>query len=305
MATVVRVEGSAYRRPGAKLLIEEDGATLGSLSGGCLEGDVREIGLEVLRTGVPQLRRYDTGREDGEIWGLGLGCAGTIDVFVQPIGLPVAGLIAEVCERLAGEERFALWTVVSGSGAGSTLILPAEEAAAGATAEAFTDIFTPPPHLILCGAGDDALAVCRYASDAGFRVTVVDHRGGVLSRERFPGAARLLEARPEEATSLGIRPGAYAVVKTHSFAHDRDWARVLLEAGACYVGLLGPRARTQEILRQIGAEGSGRVFGPVGLDLGAEGAEQVALSIVAELLAVRASREPAHLRRKEAAIHAG
>ena len=300
----MRVEGSAYRRPGAKLLIEEDGRTLGSISGGCLEADVREIGLQVLRGREPQLRRYATGGDDREVWGLGLGCSGTVEVFVQPVEQGAAGLVKRICELLAEDRPFALSTVVKGAGAGSTLILSAEAAVDGSTAEVFTEVLTPPPHLILCGAGDDAIAVCRYASDVGFRVTVVDHRRDVLSRERFPGAARLLEARPEEAESLAIGPRSYGVVKTHSFAHDREWARFLLSAGAPYVGLLGPRARTREILRQIGAEGSDRVFGPVGLDLDAEGAEQVALSIVAELLAVRSSREPSHLRRREAAVHA-
>ena len=91
IATVVRVEGSAYRRPGAKLLIEEDGRTLGSISGGCLEADVREIGLHVLRGREPQLRRYDTGGDDREVWGLGLGCSGTVEVFVQPVEQGAAG----------------------------------------------------------------------------------------------------------------------------------------------------------------------------------------------------------------------
>ncbi len=158
----------------------------------------------------------------------------------------------------------------------------------------------------MIGANDDAIPICAYASDIGFRVAVVDHRPALLAAERFPGAAARLALRPEEdAGALALGPRTYAVVKTHSFAQDRDWTRRLLDGGVPYVGLLGPRARTQEILRQIGAEAADRVYGPVGLDLGAEGPEQVALSIVAELLAAHTSREPAHLREKESAIHAG
>jgi xanthine/CO dehydrogenase XdhC/CoxF family maturation factor len=169
----------------------------------------------------------------------------------------------------------------------------------------FTDVQTPPPHLVIFGAGDDSIPLCAYASDAGFRVDVVDHRQAYLSRDRFPAASRRVLRRAEEGTeALPLGPRAYAVVKTHSFAQDREWIRRLLEAGVPYVGLLGPRARTAKILRDVGDTGTGRVYGPVGFDIGAEGPEQVAVSIVAELLAVRASRGPLHLREKEGTIHA-
>jgi xanthine/CO dehydrogenase XdhC/CoxF family maturation factor len=171
--------------------------------------------------------------------------------------------------------------------------------------EVFTEVLLPPPHLILFGAGDDAMPLCAYASDAGFRVCVVDHREASLSLERFPGASRLIHRRSEHGLEeLPISTRTYAVVMTHSLSHDREWARRLLSTEVPYIGLLGPRARTAEILQKIGAEGSSRVYGPVGLDLGAEGPEQIAVSILAELLAVHASREPSHLREKEGAIHA-
>lgn len=336
LATVVRVQGSAYRRPGAKLLIEQDGETLGSVSGGCLEADVREIALEVLLEGAPRLRHYDTGADDRVIWGLGLGCAGSVDVFVQDATVGDALKVAErVCELVEGDKPFALSTVVGGSEpAGRVLVVGPEGILAGTTgdpaldgeiareasrriagresklqevgsAEVFTEVLMPPPRLILFGANDDAIPICAYASDVGFRVTVVDHRPSLLPAQRFPGAVARLALRSEEDTGgLPLGPRTYAVVKTHSFAQDREWVRKLLDGGAAYIGLLGPRSRTQEILRQIGAEAGDRVYGPVGLDLGAEGSEQVALSIVAELLAAYSSREPAHLREKEAAIHA-
>lgn len=337
LATVVRVQGSAYRRPGAKLLIEQDRQTMGSVSGGCLEADVSEVALQVLREGAARRLHYDTGADDRVIWGLGLGCAGSIDVFVQDATGEDALKVAErVCELVGGDKPFAVSTVVGGGGpVGRTLAVASDGNFTGSTAEraldleiareasrriagrdsqlhevgpaeVFTEVLTPPPHLILFGANDDAIAICGYASDIGFRVTVVDHRPALLAADRFPGAAARVTLRPEEdARALPLGPRTYAVVKTHSFAQDRDWARKLLDGGVPYVGLLGPRARTQEILRQIGAEAGDRVYGPVGLDLGAEGAEQVALAIVAELLAAHTSREPAHLREKESAIHAG
>ncbi len=335
LATVVHIAGSAYRRPGAKFLVEEDGGTLGSISGGCLEADVREAGLAVLREGATRRLRYDTGEDDRAVWGLGLGCRGTVDVFVQAATDPKTREAVEgVRELLEGDRAFALSTVVGGPRVGGVLISTDEGAAGGSTgdpaldaaiardagervrvresklhavgdAEVFTEVLAPPPRLLLFGAGDDTRPICAYASDVGFRVTVVDHREALLSAERFPGAAGRALLRPEDgAKTLPVGPRTFSVVMSHSFAHDREWARLLLAAGAPHVGLLGPRARTEEILRQIGAERDERVFGPVGLDLGAEGPEQVALAVVAELLAAHTAREPAHLRQKRGAIHA-
>ena len=332
LATVVRIEGSAYRRPGAKFLVEDDGRTSGGVSGGCLETDVREAALRCLAGGEPALLHYETGSDDRAVFGLGLGCNGSVDIFLQP----AAGGEAreKILELLAGETAFAASTVVSGPGAGQTIVVEADGVVTGSTgdpardtriarlsgeflarresrletpegSEVFHEILVPPPHLVLFGAGDDAMPLCAFASDAGFRVTVVDHRAAYATRERFPGASRLVAARPGQAAGeIPLTPRTYAVVKAHSFALDRDWTGILLAAASPYVGILGPRARALEILRQLGAAEDARVHGPVGLDLGAEGPEQIAISIVAEILAVHSSREPWPLREKEGAIHA-
>jgi xanthine/CO dehydrogenase XdhC/CoxF family maturation factor len=336
VATVIRIEGSAYRRAGAKFLVEDDGKTSGSVSGGCLEADVRENALRVLRDSEPALLHYETGTDDRTVWGLGLGCNGSVDIFVQSAAGDETPDVAErIRELLKGEAAFAVSTVVKGSaGVGRALVQSAEGILAGSTgdpgldgeivrqggellgrresrlcaagaAEVFIEVLAPPPHVILFGGGDDAIPLCAYASDAGFRVTVVDHRAAYLSSERFPDAFRLLEERPGEGSGrIPLGPRAYAVVKTHSFAHDRSWVRALLASNVPYVGLLGPRARAREILRQIGAESSDRLFAPVGLDLGAEGPEQIAIAIVAEVLAAHSAREPWPLRQREGAIHA-
>jgi xanthine dehydrogenase accessory factor len=310
IATVVRIEGSAYRRPGAKFLVEEDGHTSGSISGGCLEGDVREVALEVLRSGASRLLRYETSADDSSVFGLGLGCSGSVEIFVQSASSGEALEAArEVLDRLSGDRPFSISTTIRGDEAGRVSVLePGGEGKADRRekAEVFVESLQPPPHLLVFGAGDDAIPLCAYAADAGFRVTLVDHRPASLSRERFPAAFGLAARRPEETLAgLPAGPRAFAVVKTHSFAHDREWMRQLLSGGVPYVGLLGPRARGAKILSEIGAAAGGRVFSPVGLDLGAEGPEQVALSIVAELLAVHSSRQPWSLREKEGAIHAG
>ncbi|HEX9942251.1 MAG TPA: XdhC family protein [Thermoanaerobaculia bacterium] len=338
LATVVHVVGSAYRRPGAKFLIEETGSTLGSVSGGCLEADVREVAKGVMATGTPSLRHYSTGTDEDIVWGLGLGCSGLVDVFIQPAtNGPLSELAGPLRELLAGDAAFALATVVDGGDEmGATLVLEPEGTAAGSlgTAEldrlaagrvrglmaagrsavyevsgrqVFVEVLPAPPHLVVCGAGDDARPLVAYAADAGFRVTLVDHRQGLMAPDWFPQAARLILGRPEEG-GIDLPPAArsLAVVKTHSLAHDREWVRRLLAAGLSYVGVLGPRARTEAILREIGATSPAdteRVYGPVGLDLGADGPHQVALSIVAELLAFTSKREPRHLSERKEAIH--
>ena len=309
LATVVRISGSAYRRPGAKFLIEESGETVGSVSGGCLEADVREVARDVLATGTPTLRHYSTGKDEDVVWGLGLGCNGLVDVFIQPATEgPLAAQAERLRELLARDAPFTVATVIAGEGLGG---VSSREQTAGRTdvlragdREIFVEALLPPPHLIVCGAGDDARPLAAYAADAGFRVTVVDHRPGLLEPARFPHAARVV-ARAEEPVELPPAERSLAVVKTHSLAHDQAWVRRLLDAGLPYVGVLGPRGRSEEILREIGAVDTSRVFAPVGLDIGADGPRQVALSIVAELLAFTARRQPRHLCERREAIHAG
>jgi xanthine/CO dehydrogenase XdhC/CoxF family maturation factor len=314
LATVVQVSGSAYRRPGAKFLIEESGDTLGSVSGGCLEADVREVAKGVLATGRPSLRHYKTGADEDMVWGLGLGCNGQISIFIQPATEgPLAEQAESLRELLAGDAPFALVTVVEGEELGATeLDRSAAEHARRSELQSidgrnvFVEVLPPPPHLIVCGAGEDARPLVAYAADAGFRVTVVDHRPVLLAPEAFPQAYRLLTARPQEAVALPPAERSLAVVKSHALAHDREWVRRLLAAGLPYVGVLGPRLRTESILEEIGASDAdaARVFGPVGLDLGADGPRQVAVSIVAELLAFLAHREPRHLAERKEPIHA-
>jgi xanthine/CO dehydrogenase XdhC/CoxF family maturation factor len=332
LATVVAITGSAYRRPGAKFLIEDDGRTIGGVSGGCLEADVREIAREVIAAGAPRLLHYDTGSDDRTVWGLGLGCNGSIDIFVQSATDPATlEILGTVHNRLERSDNFAIATVVSGpAGVGRSVVVraagerdgslghpdldrDATRLAASAIAHgksrldpiAFFDVLIAPPALIVCGAGDDTVPLVAYAADAGFAVTVVDHRPAYLTGERFPAARRLVEARPEAgASALGVDARTLVVLKMHAFEQDRDWLRVFLQTPTSYIGLLGPRARAEKLLGLAGSPGERRVFGPVGLDVGAEGPEQIAISIVAELLAVYTRQQPGHLRERGAAIHA-
>lgn len=358
VGTVVAISGSAYRRPGAKLLIDPGGRTWGGVSGGCLEDDVREVALRVIESGDPVVRRYETGSDEDVVWGLGLGCDGSVEILVQPLSRhdrDAVSLLRAALDRLEGREPFAIATFLDGPdpptgtsavvgaagavAAGSSAAYGRPGGAAGrdrephsggdpephagrdpeplaslargvlrqgasalamlAGARVFIDAFRPPEEVILCGAGDDAVPLAAFAARAGFRVTVSDHRPAYLTRERFPAADL---ADPETLPPDRIR-GAYGVVLTHNLERDRGWAETLVNGGAAYVGLLGPRARRDDIMSGIGGDASARIYGPVGLDIGADGPEQVALSVVAEMLAVRAGREPRHLRHRERPIH--
>ena len=335
LATVVRISGSAYRRPGARLLVSEEGAAWGGVSGGCLEVDVRERALEAMRSGTACLRHYDTGAEADSVWGLGLGCEGAVDVLVQPVeGAFRDEVVARARELMAARLPFALATAISGPRMGRAALWsrgglawscgdPEVDAVLEQTApelvergsgmvleqgpsEVFVEVLIPPPHLLVFGAGDDALPLVRLATAVGFDATVIDHRPGMLTADRFPAPAQLALRRPEEGLQ-GMEPSRrhYAVVQTHSLAHDRRWVQALLRSPVPYLGLLGPRTRREELLQQLGENSADRLYAPVGIDVGADGPEQVAVSIVAELLAVQSGRSPRHLRDRAGAIHAG
>jgi xanthine/CO dehydrogenase XdhC/CoxF family maturation factor len=333
LATVVRVRGSAYRHEGAKLVVAEDGRTAGNVSGGCLEQDVREVALQVIRTEDPELRSYCSSADEIAAWDLGVGCEGQVDVFVEPAeARPRERALLDErrsfvgCGLIAGKgERTGKRLLVTGDGAEGDL--GSKDLNARATAQArevletgesgiheiagrsvFFDVLVPPPQLVVLGAGDDARPLVRFAADVGFRVVVVDRRPGYLTVERFPAAAALVKSAGDElGEALSLDAECYAVVMNHNFADDQAYLRALLNAPVAYIGMLGPRQRTERILRNLAVErpmDEARVYGPVGLDIGTDGAEQVALAVIAEILAVRSGRRARSLRERRAAIHA-
>jgi xanthine dehydrogenase accessory factor len=334
IATVVAVRGSAYRREGAKLLVADDGHSVGNVSGGCLEREVREIGARVIRTGRSELQRFCSGQDEIGAWNMGLGCDGQVDVFVAPAG--------EASERqralLGGDEPFALCTLVAEGVAPPSLLVTATDSEGALVSplvdaavveharslvggrsgiqeigghRVFVELFEPPPELVVIGAGADAPPIARFATEAGFRLAVVDWRPAPLDAARFPSGVKLVLASADEvAEKVALGTRSYVVMATHNFAVDEWYLRPLLRSPAPYIGILGPRARSDRLLAALEAEGFSdgeRVHGPVGLDLGGEGAEQVALAIVAEILAVRAGRSgmPLRDRTRPAPIAAG
>jgi xanthine dehydrogenase accessory factor len=324
LATVVRVRGSAYRREGARMLIREDGLLTCMLSGGCLEPEVAEVARRVIDRGVAELRHYDLAED--VVWGLGLGCGGTVDVYIEPVD---------------DNRRFARWLETLERGAtavlatklpdrGSRLFIAEDgtmdgtlgdgELDARVTTEAralmasaspraetrridsaagpvdvFFDVSTPPPALLVFGAGHDAIPVVTQMTALGWRVTVVDARPAFTIADRFPGA-RLVLAAPDEFASLvpPIEPRTSALVMNHHLERDQASLAFALASPASWIGVLGPRVRYLRLLDGLRAAGVAidpahlaRVRNPVGLDIGAESADEVALAIAAALIAER------------------
>lgn len=272
LATVVRVEGSAYRRAGAKMLFPASGGPpVGLVSGGCLEADLAEHVPGVLASGQPLLLAYDLRAEEADLWGLNQGCNGRIEVVLEP------------ADRDCWRELLAQWR------AGRTV-------ARKVPLSGYEDVMAPAPVLWVVGAGGDAPPLVRAAAQAGWRVFVADRRVGLAEPDRFPEADEVLALEPAD---LAARAGdrGYAVIMCHHFEHDRDFLQALLGRPARYLGVLGPLKRTRLLL---GSEALPPcVYAPVGLSLGGETPEEIALSIVAELQAVRYGRTPGHLRGQE------
>ncbi len=344
LATIVGVRGSTYRREGARLLLTRDQRMVGNISGGCLESDVMVVADEVMTTGRPRLASYDLTADDDAVWGLGLGCNGAIDVFVEPVD-PAAEIFAVLRAAIAGEQTLGVVTVLEGPSAGARLIVkpdgshtgalgdPAADARAVRAARAvmvegtsrqrslgsgqgavrvFIEVLRPAVRLVVCGAGHDAIPVVQHAAALGWRTVVVDQRQRFLTAERFPGAQKFIHADPiSAAASIPIDDRTYVVVMTHNYLHDRDLLRGLLATSAMYIGMLGPRARTEKILAELEREAGpiserdrARVYGPVGLDVGSETPEEIGLAVCGEILSVDTGRSGGFLRQRLGPIHA-
>ncbi len=302
LATLVKVEGSSYRRPGARLLLLPDDTRLGSISGGCLEEDVMERARRVLASGKPELAVYDTTAENDLVWGVGLGCQGIVRILIERISVERPGWIAVLRANLHARCDTALVVGANGTRLASDTAPAADE---------FHETIPAPPALILCGAGDDARPLAMMAKQTGWHVTVVDTRLAYASAARFPDADVILAAPiPELVAQLRFDARTYAVVMTHRYADDREFLRALLPRAFAYLGQLGPRTRTDRMLNELKADGLAlpdvhlaKLHAPVGLDLGGTTPETVALAILAELETRLNGRTPGHLRDRPGPIH--
>jgi xanthine/CO dehydrogenase XdhC/CoxF family maturation factor len=319
LATVVATAGSTYRKPGARMLIMEDGGYIGLLTGGCLEADLKLHAEEVMSAGVPRAIEYDMRGPDDILFGIGAGCEGAMRVLLEPAGpgSPAAAALAAAAACVRAGRATTLVAMHEspvcrlGTHAAEPPLPPAVIAAAaraledgaslavdgqegGGRSRAFVQFLAPPPHLLICGAGPDARPVAAAARALGWRVSVVDHRAAYAVAADFPGAAvRVCEPR-ELAAAVPLERCHAAVVMSHHLASDSMYLRRLAEAGIPgYVGLLGPTARRRRLMEELGAAAApleGRLHGPVGIDIGAVTPEGIALAIVSQIHAWLAAR---------------
>ena len=347
LATVVSIEGSAYRLPGARMLIVDGKWLAGSISGGCLEDDVVLRAGEALARNEALVTTYDTTSDDDIVFGVGLGCKGIITLFIEPVRPQqqvdfiafakkclderVVGYAATVLRAhgraAARRGSRVLWregeiaSDVADQALSDAIMHRVSEArdapsiatidVAGGSVEVFIERIEPPVPLVVFGAGHDALPVVRLAKALGWHVTVVDHRPAYASAARFPDADRVLVCTPKDVCSnVTFTHETLALVMTHNYLRDRDLLELLLPSPSRYVGLLGPRKRTDQLIADLQEKGVqpsveqlARLYAPVGLDIGSEGPAEVALSILAEMQAVITHHRGGHLRERKRPIH--
>ena len=347
LATVVRVEGSAYRRPGARMLVREDGGLTGAISGGCLEGDaLRKAQLSMLQNKRVVVTYDSTDEEEG--LGIGLGCNGIISILIEPINPEEVNNPLELLKFFFLHRSAAVLVTVfthhkkivypgtcllmnedgSVRGAGGNnklekLILDdAQEALRSRTSiimehyveepfEVFCQFLEPPLSILLFGAGNDAIPLCKMADILGWETTIIDSRPGYATRKRFPLSKEIIVARAGLIRSF-IRPDRHtiALLMTHNYAFDIIILAQLLPFQLAYIGALGPKKKLTKMLDELRANGimkqtddTSNLFGPVGLDIGAETSEEIALSIISEIKAVLSGKTGLFLKEKTNSIH--
>ncbi|GAB4040903.1 XdhC family protein [Spirosoma jeollabukense] len=344
LATVVWVEGSSYRRPGARMLITDDGRWEGAISGGCLEGDALRKARQVMLDGVPIVVTYDTMDDNANSFGVGLGCNGIIDVFIEPID-PDDPLNPIVLLETFTQQRVVqvMATILKSHPEGDQLqvgtryimseshteALPdwlqadmevvlatgrpisQEYASPSGMVNVFIERIDPSIELIIFGAGYDVIPVAKLASELGWQVTITDDCIAHLAPKRFPVATCVLHAdRQAVLDKLTITNRTAAVLMSHNFNYDRAVLKALLQTDVPYIGMLGPRTRFDKMQDEFEKEGffnsvtsQNRVHAPIGLDLGAEAPDEIALSIIAEIKALFAKRSGGFLKDKSGPIH--
>jgi xanthine dehydrogenase accessory factor len=330
MATVVSTWGSSPRPAGAKMAMTASGRIAGSVSGGCVEGAVFDVASEVLAGGPPQLLHF--GVADETAWNVGLACGGSIDVFVEPLqpaayrfardllagdapfatatviagpgGLLGRGIVVQRSHTFGGiapeldqhVAAIAHSALAAGATGRHSLRLPDSRSQ---PIELFVEISQPSPQLIMVGGVQIAIALASFAKTLGYRTIVVDPRRAFGARERFPHVDQLIRAWPEVAfAGLSLTPGTAVALLTHDPKIDDPALRIALRSPAFYVGALGSRKTHEARKRRLAsagvpAESIDRIHGPIGVEIGARTPEEIALAIMAQIVAVRARQAEA------------
>jgi len=348
LATVVHVEGSSYRRPGARMLIEDDGLLTGAISGGCLEGDALRKALLVMTEKRSRLVTYDTMDDDDAKFGVGLGCNGIIQVLIEPIDIanpnnPIQYLKAVNEKRQKAilitlfslqdkkDPQYGTCLLLKEDGniidhapaLKDLLIADANEALINQNSSfknyisndhnitAFIEVIKPPVSVIIIGAGNDVIPVVDMAGILGWETTVVDGRANYAKKERFISACQVLVSKPEQVLEqIEIDEHTVFLLMTHNYNYDMAMLKQLLQKNISYIGMLGPKKKRERMLNELKDEGLifneqqlSVLHSPVGLDIGAETSEEIAVSILAEIKALFAGKDVQSLRALKEVIH--
>ena len=342
LATVVKVEGSSYRRPGARMLVNETGELTGAISGGCLEGDALKKALLAIHQNKKKIVVYDTTDEDDAKLGIQLGCNGIVSILFEPLPLevevpnnPINTLRNAIADR--GNTGIVICGFDSASqkhlGTTELNLLPfsIQKAIAdilntekinnghimqeweGTQQQLFIQQVQPSIQLIIVGAGNDAIPLAKMSAIAGWQIILADGRKTHATAQRFPQAEQILVGKPHELVpQWPIDTNTAIVLMTHNYNYDLAVLAELQKLPPLpYIGLLGPVSKRDRLLNDLAEQGiefsddqKKNIYGPTGLNLGAETAEEIAVSIVAEIMSVLNKKNPYHLRDKSAAIHA-
>lgn len=346
LATVVQVRGSSYRSPGARMLITDDGKWVGSISGGCLEGDALRKARQVMTEKKPLTVTYDTREDSNQNLGIGLGCNGVIDVLIEPVDIMENNNPIKLFETLLTSKKpVALATVFSNTQyTGEKLLINPEKEILipfsnkemddmvlpdltrvfetkrsearrynfeGNELEVFIELIQPSISLMIFGGGFDARPVSNLAKSLGWEVMVTDECVAHIAPVFFPTADRLSLCQREFIDrDFDITPFTACVLMSHNYEYDRDVLKKLIHSPSPYIGILGPRKRFDKMIEEFAAEGVSmssddlhRIHSPIGLDIGAEAPDEIALSIISEIQGKFANRSGGFLKYRKAPIH--
>jgi xanthine dehydrogenase accessory factor len=343
LATVVKVRGSSYRSPGARMLITDDGKWVGSISGGCLEGDALRKARQVMSSNAPMTVTYDTREESNQNLGIGLGCNGVIDVLIEPISHDgVNNPVTTFKEIIAINEPVAIATVFASSDTnliGKKVMFPSASETVDVVSrtvmedlkmlfetkkseaktykidsiilDAFIELIQPTVSLIIFGGGFDARPVSHLAKSLGWDVTVTDECVAHIAPIFFPTADNLsLCHRQFIDRDFSITPYTACILMSHNYEYDRDVLKKLLKTETPYIGILGPRKRFDKMIDEFAkenirltSEDHHRIHSPIGLDIGAEAPDEIAISIIAEIQSKFSNRSGGFLKYRSGPIH--
>ena len=339
LATVVHVNGSSYRRPGARMLVTEDGRLTGAISGGCLEGDALRKAVLAITQGKNKLVMYDTTDEDDAKLGIQLGCNGIVSILFEPIDPDCSDNPIQLLRSVIAKREPAIITSAYSLNnevhlgtchpgnlpvtvKGDLMSLSKEVMANGKSVytelwieknqqQFFIEYYQPPISLVIVGAGNDALPLASMAYHTGWSVSVIDGRSSHATSQRFPQAEKILVGKPKEVIDqLFMDERTAVVLMTHNYNFDLELLGLLIDEPLLYIGLLGPASKRERMFDELELKGTvitartlQHIYGPTGLDIGAETSEEIALSIISEIMAVMQQKTPIHLRQKQTAIH--